>query len=263
MLTAITRAVSPAIGQCELTFLEREPIDLTRAISQHRGYEQCLRELGARVISLPAEPDLPDSMFVEDPAVVVDEIAVMTRMGVKSRRGESASLARALQPFRQLFWISEPGTLEGGDVLRMERQIFVGLSPRTNSAGVAQLAGALKPFGYAVRPVDLRGCMHLKSGCSALDDRAILLNPEWIDPGIFAGFDVVNVASGEPRAANVLRIGETVLMPECFPETRGIVERLGYQVRTLDVSELMKAESGLTCSSLVFRTGVTGTPPLS
>ena len=252
MLTAITRAVSPSINRCELTFLDRQPIDVARASGQHRAYEECLRELGVRVISLPAEPDYPDSVFVEDPAVVVDEVAVITNPGVESRRGEIESIARALGYFRALMFIGEPGTLEGGDVLRMGRRVFVGLTPRTNQVGIAQLSTVLTPCGYSVETVHLKGCMHLKSGCTALSDTAILANRAWIDTSQFDGFEIVDVAPEEPRAGNVLHIGETVVMAECFPKTREIVERLGYRVRTLDVSELMKAESGLTCSSLLF-----------
>lgn len=252
MLTAITRAVSPSINRCELTFLDREPIDVARAGEQHRRYEDALRDLGVRVISLPAEPDYPDSVFVEDPAVVVDEVAVIANPGVESRRGETESIARALGDYRALMFIGDPGTLEGGDVLRMGRRVFVGRTRRTNAIGIAQLAHVLTPCGYSVETVELKGCMHLKSGCTALSDTAILANPEWIDTAQFDGFEIVAVAPEEPHAGNVLRVGDTVLMAECFPRTREIVERRGYRVRTLDVSELMKAESGLTCSSLLF-----------
>ena len=251
MLTAITRAVSPAINRCELTFLDRQPIDFARAQQQHRAYAALLAELGARVIELPAEPDFPDSMFVEDPAVVLDEVAVINRMGAVSRRGEAESIARALERYRLLYRMVEPGRLEGGDVLRMGRRIFVGLSPRTDADGIAQLADVLRQFDYTVQTVELRGCMHLKSGCTALDERTILANREWIDTACFEGFPIVDVA--EPHAANVLRVGETVVISAQFPETRRIIERLGYQVRTLDISELMKAEAGLTCSSLLFQ----------
>jgi len=261
VLTAITRAVSPAMNQCELTFLERRPIDVARAGEQHQRYQSLLAELGARVIALPAEPALPDSMFVEDPVVVVDEIAVINRMGAESRRGEAESLARALAPFRRLHWMRQTATLEGGDVLRMGRRLFVGRSPRTNDEGIAQLAAALRPFGYSVEPVDLHGCMHLKSACSALSDGAILANRAWIDARPFAGFEIVDVAPAEPAAAIVLRIGPTVIMAQCFPETRRIVEALGYAVRTLDNSEAMKAEAALTCCSVLFEDGAVSDQP--
>jgi dimethylargininase len=249
---AITRSPSPAMNDCELVYLARQAIDLARAAAQHRQYESCLRELGVSVISLAAEPDLPDAMFVEDPAVVVDEVAVLTRMGAESRRCETGSLARALAPFRPLRRMREPATLEGGDVMRVGRTLYVGASVRTSPEGIRQLAVELSPFNYEVRPVEVRGCMHLKTGCSYLGDRMLLANREWIDAGAFPDFRIIDVAEGEPWAANVLRIGETLVMPAAFPGTAALLEQQGWKVRTLDVSELMKAEAGVTCMSILF-----------
>jgi dimethylargininase len=254
MLTAITRAVSPSLNCCELQHLERQEIDISKAAGQHRQYEACLRDLGVRVISLASEPDLPDSMFVEDPAVVVNEVAVMTRMGAPSRRGESASLAHALERFRPVHWMREPATLEGGDVLRIGPAFFAGVSARTNPEGISQLAAALEPFGYSVTPVAIRGCLHLKSAACPIGERTILANRAWFDAAPFEGYDIVDVPPGEPRAANVLSIGDTVIVPSCFPATARLLEGLGRHVLMLDISELMKAEAGLTCSSILFET---------
>lgn len=258
MFMAITRSVSPAINQCELGYLPRQEIDLAKAEAQHRRYEECLRRLGACVISLPPSAELPDSMFVEDPAVVVKEVAVMTRMGAASRRGETEALAHILARFRPLRWMREPATLEGGDVLRVGSTLFVGVSARTNHAGIEQLAGELQPFGYTVKPVAVRGCLHLKSACCALSDKKLLANPDWVDTRAFEGFEIVSVPPDEARAANVLALGDTVIMPAGFPETAAIIERLGWDVRTLDISELMKAEAGVTCSSVLFESEVVG-----
>lgn len=252
MLTAITRAVSPTINRCELSFRERQAIDVPRAEEQHRRYEACLQELGAELISLPAEPDLPDAVFVEDPAVVLDELAVIARLGAESRRPEAHSLARALQQFRPLRWIEAPATLEGGDVVRAGKTLFVGASGRTNAAGVDQLAEVLRPFGYAVKPVEVRGCLHLKSACSYLGDRTMLVNREWADCGALEGYRLVDVPPDEPEAANVLTVGVTAMVADCFPGTARILEGMGWRVKMLDNSELMKAEAGMTCSSLVF-----------
>jgi len=145
----------------------------------------------------------------------------------------------------------EPATLEGGDVLRMGSAFFAGVSARTNTEGIAQLAAELEPFGYSVRPVKVRGCLHLKSACCPVD-RTILANRDWIDTAAFEGFDIVDVPRDEPRAANVLAIGNTVLVPACFPGAARVLEGLGCKVRMLDISELMKAEAGLTCSSILF-----------
>ena len=139
MLTAITRGVSPSIVNCELTFVARAPIDLPKAVEQHRAYEQVLEKFGARVISLPAEPALADSMFVEDPAIVLDELALIFPLGTKSRRAEAASLAKVLSQFRELKYVQLPGTAEGGDILRVGRQLFAGRSRRTNEEGIRQL----------------------------------------------------------------------------------------------------------------------------
>jgi len=252
MLIAITRAVSPAINACELAYVPRQEIDLGKATEQHGRYEACLRELGASVISLPAEPDLPDSMFVEDPAVVVEEIAVMTRMGAESRRGESESLAAMLARFRPLSRLREPATLEGGDVMRVGQRLFVGLSARTNAEGIAQLRSELEVFGYSVEAVEVRGCLHLKSACSYLGDGTVLANRSWIDAEALGGLKIIDVPAEEPRAANVLAIGGTVVVPETFPGTARLLERHGWKVRTMDISELMKAEAGLTCSSILL-----------
>jgi dimethylargininase len=252
MPIAITRAVSPAIARCELTHLERQPIDFDQAVAQHRAYEACLAELGAQVVSLPAEPELPDSMFVEDPAVVVDEVAVLTRMGAESRRAETESLAAVLARYRPLARMCAPATLEGGDVMRIGRTLYVGLSSRTNAAGVWQLREALAQFEYEVRGVEVRGCLHFKSACSPLGGDAVLANRGWIDEAALKGLEVIDVPQGEARAANVLAIGGTVVVPAAFPKTAEMLEGRGWKVRTLDISELMKAEAGLTCSSILL-----------
>jgi dimethylargininase len=252
MLTAITRAVGEELNACELSRLERRRIDVEKAARQHRNYEQCLADLGASVISLPAEPGLPDAVFVEDPAIVLDEVAVITRMGAASRRREAESLAAALSQYRPLHRIGSPGTLEGGDVMRVGRQLFVGVSDRTNPEGVRQLDVAVRPFGYEVQPVPVSGCMHLKTGCCYLGDGAILANRSWVTTDLVAGIRVLDVAPAEPWAANVLAIGGRILMPDSFPETRAILGRAGFDVRTVDISELLKAEAGATCMSLVF-----------
>lgn len=251
MLIALTRGVSPTLADCELQELDREPIDIAKAIAQHREYARCLEELGARLIELPAEPRFPDGVFVEDPALVLDEIAIMTRPGAESRRGEGESIAKALAPYRPLHWIQAPGTLEGGDVMRIGKTLYVGLSRRTNSDGVGQLRYFVEPLGYRVIAVPVRGCLHLKSACCCIDDDAVLVNPDWIDVALL---DCVHfyVSAKEPRAANILRIGDTLIYPDAFPRTREKLEELDYSVRTVDASELAKAEGGVTCTSILF-----------
>jgi dimethylargininase len=252
MLTAITRAVSPALANCELLYVSRQPIDLNRAHTQHHAYEALLAKLGAHVISLPAEPALPDSMFVEDPAIVLDELAVILPLGAESRRPESGSLAQVLGKFRKLEYIALPGTMEGGDILRIGRKIFAGLSSRTNSEGIRQLEAILELHGYEVIVVRVNGCLHLKSAVTFVGRNTLLANRGWIDAEPFAGFEWIDVAPEEPHAANALAVGGTVIFPASFPRTRARLESRGFQVTALDISELQKAESGLTCSSLLF-----------
>jgi len=252
MLTAITRAVSPALERCELSFIPRQPIDLARAVEQHHAYERLLADLGARVISLPAEPDLPDSMFVEDPALVLDELAVIFPLGTETRRSEAPSIAKALQPFRKLEYVQLPGMVEGGDILRLGRKLFVGLTARSNSDGIAQLSRIVDPHGYKVIGVPCPGCLHLKSAVTALDEHTLLANRTWFDSSLFSGFDWVDVDPAEPHAGNALALAGTIIFPASFPRTRARIESHGFRVATLDIAELQKAESGLTCSSLIF-----------
>ncbi len=252
MLTAITRAVSPAIVNCELSFIARNPIDLAKAQEQHHDYEMLLEKLGARIISLPAEPDLPDSMFVEDPAIVLHELAVILPLGTATRRPEASTLAHALAKFRKIECVSLPGTLEGGDVLRIGRKLFVGLSRRSNAEGIRQLAAILAPHNYEVVAVPVTGCLHLKSAVTHLGDNTLLANRAWFDTTPLAGHEWIDVDPTEPHAANALALGDTVIFPASFPRTRSRIEAHGFHVTSLDISELQKAESGLTCSSLLF-----------
>jgi dimethylargininase len=252
MLTAITRAVSPGIVNCELTFVARQPIELAKAEEQHRAYQTLLETCGARVISLPAEPALPDSMFVEDPAIVLDELAVIFPLGTETRRAEAASIARALAQFRKLARVDLPGQVEGGDVLRVGRRLFAGLSSRTNAEGIRQLASILAPYGYEVVSVAVTGCLHLKSAVTYIGCNTLLADRVWFDTKPFAGFEWIDVAPEEPHAANALAIGGTVIFPASFPRTRARLEASGFNVTPLDISELQKAESGLTCSSLLL-----------
>jgi dimethylargininase len=249
---ALTREVSPTLERCELTHLGRESIDLERARAQHRAYEEALRALGCDVRRLPPQPDRPDAVFVEDTAVVLDDLAVITRPGAASRRGEVAFVAESLRPFRPLHEIRAPATLDGGDVLVVDREVFVGLSTRTNEEGARQLAEALVPRGYAVRPLAVHACLHLKSAVTRVGPSVVLLNPDWIEARAFSAYERVEVDPAEPWGANALAVGDGVLYAAAHPLTRDRLLARGLDVRTVDVSELAKAEGALTCCSLVF-----------
>ncbi len=252
MLTAITHTPSPALNQGELTFLPRQPIDFAQALLQHTAYCDLLRRCGVRVITYDKNHVLPDSVFVEDTAFVLDEIGVIMPMGVASRQEETRLIQTELAKFREIKQIKHPARLEGGDILRIGKHLYVGVTSRTNTSGVMALAQMVKPYGYDVMGVNVTGCLHLKTGCTALDDQTILINPAWVDPEPFARFRLMSVPEGEPFAANVLRIGNTICMHSGFAKTREMVEQHGYDVQVTNISEFQKAEAGLTCMSLIF-----------
>jgi dimethylargininase len=251
-LIAITRPPTEALLHCELTHLEREPIDFQLAAAQHRGYEDALRALGAEVVSLPPEPRLPDAVFVEDTALVLDEIAVMMHPGASSRVPEVETVARALEPYRSLAHILPPGMIDGGDVLRTGRTIYVGVSSRTNREAVERLSTIAVPHGYHVKAVQVSNCLHLKSACTYVGDNTVLANRNWLPPDAFADLNIIDVAEDEPRAANTFFVGETLVMADNYPKTRAKLEAAGRVVCSVALTELQKAEAGGSCMSLVF-----------
>lgn len=258
MLVALTREVSPQIAKCELTFLARDPIDYARAVRQHDAYCETLRALGVEIIRMPALAGQPDACFVEDTALVFDEIAILTRMGAPSRRAESASVGDALRPFRPVVAIGPPGTIDGGDVLVLGKRVFVGRTTRTDDAGMQSLRSLIETHGYVVTPVDVPGCLHLKSAATVLDGWSVLAQRAWFDAAALGDVEIVDVHPDEMAAANVLKIGPTLVMPRGFPRTRAILETRGHRVVTVDVSEFLKAEAAVTCKSLLFTHPVDG-----
>jgi dimethylargininase len=250
-MLAFVREVSPQLAQCELTHLARAPIDAARAMSQHREYTRALSALGCRLEWLPPLPAQADGVFVEDTAVLLPEIAVITRPGVPSRRGETAGVAAALAAQRPLQHIRAPGCLEGGDVLHIGRTLYVGASARSDADGIAQLAAALEPCGYRVQSVALSGCLHLKSAVTFIAPHTLLVNPAWVDPAVFGVATVIAVAESEPYAANTLTVAGTTLVSAAYPDTARRLGAAGVRTQTLDVSELHKAEAALTCMSLL------------
>jgi dimethylargininase len=252
MLTALVRVPSRRLPDCELSFLERAPINVGEARVQHRAYQAALRAAGARVTELPPLDELPDATFVEDVAIVLGECAILSPMGAMSRQPESTSMAVALAAHRRLEWLRAPATLDGGDVLRLGRSIYVGQTPRTNAAAVSQLRAIVEPLGYAVTEVPISRCLHLKSACARLDDDTVLVNPEWVSPAVFGERRIVPVARDEPWGANAVRVGPAIIFPASAPGTQAIVGARGFPTIAVDVSELQKAEAGVTCLSLVF-----------
>jgi dimethylargininase len=253
MPVALTRLPCPALADCQLTFVERQPIDHVRALAQHAAYRALLEELGYRVVALAARDDLPDSVFVEDAAIVLDEAAIVPRMGNSARRLEAGLMAQECAKHRPLLLMDGEGRLDGGDVFRVGKELYAGRSSRTDDAGIAELARLTGQFGYAVHAVEVKGALHLKTAVTPLDDATVLLNPAWVDPAaLVARFDVIEVDPAEPFAANALRTAKGVVLPANSPKTIAKVRALGFNVIEFDQSELAKAEAGLTCMSVLI-----------
>lgn len=252
MLIAITREVSRSIINCELTHLARTPIDVTRARAQHAQYESALKHLGMAVLSLPEEPTLADSVFVEDTALVLDECAVILRPGAESRRPETESITKVLAPYRKLFHIEAPARVDGGDILCVGKQIYVGLSTRSDTNAIEQMQEFLEPFGYEVHAVTVTGCLHLKSAVTQVAEDTLLVNPAWVDKNNFNRMKFIEIDSSEPYAANAVLIGKTIIYPTSFPKTQKRLEDTGIKMVTVDADELAKAEGAVTCCSLIF-----------
>jgi dimethylargininase len=254
-LVAIVREPSASLRDCELSFLDRAPIDLDRARAQHAAYCGALRSAGAEVLVLPPLDHLPDAVFVEDTAVVVDELAVLGVPGAASRSVEPAALVEALAAHRRVKRLDQPGaTLEGGDVLRVGRTLYVGRSGRTNEAGIAALRSLVEPLGYRVRDVAVEGCLHLKTACSAAGVGVVVFNQGWVSGRVFEedGLEAVPVAASEPWAANVLWVADTLLVPAGNDLTARSLRSLGLRPVPVEIGEFQKAEAGLTCLSLLI-----------
>lgn len=248
----LVRSVSRSLDRCELQHVSRQPFDLKAARQQHADYVTALEGAGAAVTVLPEEPGLPDATFVEDTVVLLDEVAVLCRLGRTSRQPESERMERAVAKLRPVRRIVAPGTLEGGDVLRIGRELYVGHSSRTNAEGIRQLQEIVFPLGYSVLVVPVIECLHLKTGATSPAPGLVLLNPGWIDAGPFAEFEVVRVPDMEPWAANTMAVNGTVFVASTSPRTADLLASRGLRVVQLEISELQKAEAGLTCLSVLF-----------
>jgi dimethylargininase len=252
MPIAITREISPRFNECEITHIDRSPIDLNIARTQHHEYVNALKKLGCDVLELPAEVDLPDSVFVEDTAFILPETAVITRPGADSRKPETESIIRALSPHKELIHVREPATIDGGDVLVLGKNIYVGLSTRSNQDAINQLNEVLGGHGYTVIGVPLHDCLHLKSAVSRVDDKTLLINKSWVDTHHFEKYELIEVDPSEPFAANCLPIGDSIIYPTSFPGTRERLEERGFKIVSVEVDELAKAEGAVTCCSLII-----------
>ena len=255
MPKAFTRAVSPRLSQCELTHLQRVPIDAAEADDQHSSYERALETAGYEVVRLPDLPDHPDGVFVEDTALLLDGHAVILRPGAASRAPETASTAAGLADHFELHRVTE-GHVDGGDVLRIGKRLYVGVSSRTDATGIESLRAIAGPFGFEVVQAKLDGCLHLKTGATlaGLDESGNSVLPYAVgsvDPSQFSNVDPMPVDPGEPAAANCLRVGSRLILPAGNPRTAERLRNRGFKLIEVDVSELQKAEAGVTCMSLI------------
>ena len=255
MVIALTRTPSPHLDRCQLTHRARQPIDIGKAREQHREYEYILTGLQARILHLP------DGVFVQDTALVCDELAVTATLGAPSRRDEAASTLMALAPFRESIPLAPPATFDGGDIIiaparsDWSSHVFVGLTGRTNRSAVEQLRDVMQTElrRYHVRPLRVAGCVHLKSGCSYIGRETFVVNRRWVDANAIEaeGFRCIDVAQEEPFGANTLTVHGTIIVPASCPRTADAIARAGYSVMPVDISEFEKAEAGVSCMSLL------------
>ena len=251
VLHALTRGISDLFNDCELTYEERVLIDLEVARAQHRAYEEALIGLGVTVAHIPAGPWMPDCVFVEDTAVVLDEIAVITRPGAQSRREETSAVEFALSRYRAIAQIKPPAQLDGGDVLVLGKKVYVGYSGRTNRVGVAQLEALLRPCDYDVVGVPFAGCLHLKSAITRASDQHLLVNRRWVDGELFPGWRFIEIDPDEPNAANIC-LPNGCIYPDHFPKTESRLREAGIPLVLVPASEVAKAEGAVTCCSIIF-----------
>jgi dimethylargininase len=260
MLNAVTREINRDLSQCELTYLPRANIDIDLALQQHQQYRSALSLLGCETLTMPTEAGLADSVFIEDTALVLDELAILCRPGAASRRPEVPAVERFLKDYRKLESIRAPGTLDGGDLLQVGKVIYAGLSTRSNKSGIEQLRSIVGSHGYRVITMETAKCLHLKSAASLIAPNTLLVNPDWISASAFGNCDLVTVDKTEAHAANALLIGTRLIYPSSFPRTAEKLAGLGIKVTSVNVSELQKAEGAVSCCSLVFDPQAIGAP---
>ena len=252
MNIAIMREVSANISDCEITNITRIPIDPYEAKEQHNHYADTLRDLGYKIHMIEADDNLPDSVFIEDTAVVLDELAVITRPGAASRRAETDAVVKALITYKGLEYINSTGTLDGGDVLRVGRTLYVGKSCRSSAVGISLLREIVEPYGYEVISVPVNGCIHLKSAVTQVAENKLLINPSWVNPSYFKDIEYLTVDTSESYGANALFLENAIIYPTAFPRTREMLINEDINVISIDISELAKAEGGVTCCSLIL-----------
>lgn len=248
---AIVRMPGPDFHQ-GLTEETLGPPDYDLMLQQHQAYIKALETAGLKVVVLDPLPNFPDAYFVEDTAVITPYVAVITRPGAASRRGEVGSLEPIITKYRPVYHIEAPGTLDGGDVLRIDNHFYVGVSKRTNPEGAGQLGRILEEYGHTWTPVPVSAGLHLKTNVSYLGGNTLLVTRNLADRDDFRGYDKILVEPGEERAANCLQINNSLLVPKGFPKTQALLQPLGYDLIEVEASEARKMDGGLSCMSIRF-----------
>ena len=249
---AIVRIVSKNF-QYGLTSSKLGKPDYNKALIQHSNYIEALRKCGLKVLTLKADDRFPDSTFVEDTAVINEDLAIIANLGATSRKGEEIEIRKVLDKFYEnVESIEKPGTLDGGDVLRVEDQYFIGISKRTNKVGALQLKEILKKYGYSCSLVKLKEVLHLKTGVAYIGDKNLIVSGEFIDNPLFQDYNIIKVDEDESYAANCIRVNNYVLIADGYEKLINSISSLGYKVLKLDITEFRKMDGGLSCLSLRF-----------
>ncbi len=250
--TAIVREVPDSYVDAVTLYSDTSNISVEGARVQHKAYCDVLQSLGLEVVVLPADVTLPDCCFTEDPAIAVPEVGIITYPGTPSRVAETTLMEDVLKKYRPLHHITPPGTLEGGDVMVIGMNVYVGISTRSNNQGYAQVRECLEPFGYLVHAVEVNNILHLKSACTYVGKNVLLFAEGYVSREAFGSYDLIEVPKEESYAANCLLVNDTVLVPEGYPRTREMIEGKGLRTVALEMSEFKIAEGSLTCLSLLL-----------
>lgn len=227
--------------------------DYKKAVIQHSDYIKALKKCGLRIIQLDADERFPDSTFVEDTTIVNKDVAIITNLGVSSRKGEELEIKKVLERFYDnIEYIKNPGTLEGGDILKVDNQYYIGLSKRTNKEGVKQLTEILEKYDYSCSIIQLVNFLHLKTGVAYIGDNNLIVSGELIDNHIFKKFNIIRVDIDEGYAANCIRVNKYVIIAKGFKKLKNSISNLGYKILEIDMSEFRKMDGGLSCLSIRF-----------
>jgi len=247
---AIVRPVPDSYDQCVRT--KNEKIDVDSAKRQHAGYCKALQKSGLELVWIEGDNNLPDSCFVEDTAVILGEKAVICNMSIKSRANEVVEVAKVLEKLKETYYIKPPATIDGGDVLKIEDRVFVGLSNRTNLQAIVQLKKILENSNFEIVPVKIHNVLHLKSACTYLGDYYVIFSKGHFDTEILRDYKKIVVPEGEEYATDCLAIDGTILMAKGYSKTKKLIEKEGFPVKELDTSEFRKGDGALTCLSIIW-----------